>query len=84
MSKPDWDLLLAADQADLEAHDWFPYGRARTVEDLLPLEGMRFRNAYLTSRAIEFGCAGLFHTIYYNARITGGRVLHISDYRGDE
>jgi hypothetical protein len=82
--EPDWDLLMGADQADLDAHDWFPCGKARTVENLLALEGMRFRNAYVTSRAIEKGSASLFHALYYGARLTMGSVLHVSDYQESE
>jgi hypothetical protein len=84
MTKPDWDLLIGADQEDVNGHEWFPAGMGRTVEDLLALEGLRFRNCYVTSKAIEKGSANLFHHLYYNARITGGRVLHVSDYRESE
>jgi len=81
---PDWDLLMCADEADVAAHGWFPCLKARTVDNLMALEGMRFRNVYLTSRAIEHGSANLFHHLYYNARISMGKVLHISDYRENE
>jgi hypothetical protein len=81
---PDWDLLIGADEKDLADHDWFPAGKGRTVENLLALEGIRFRNVYVTSRAIEHGSANLFHHLYYNARITMGSVLHVSDYRETE
>jgi hypothetical protein len=50
----------------------------------LSLEGIRFRNVYLTSRAIENGSANLFHHLYYNARISMGKVLHVSDYQETE
>lgn len=82
--EPDWDLLMGADQEDLDAHDWFPCGKARTIENLPALEGLRFRNVYLTSRAIEHGSANLFHHLYHNARVSLGKVLHISDYRESE
>lgn len=78
---PDWDLLMGADEADLKAHLWFPADKARTIGNLLALEGMRFRNVYLTNRAIESGSADLFHHLYFNARLTMGKVLHVSDYR---
>lgn len=75
---PDWDLLIVAVD-ELQDYDHFP-AKIRDCKNLLSLEGMRFRDAYLTSRAIETGSANLFHTLYFNARISGGRVLHISDW----
>lgn len=81
---PDWDLLMGADNADLKDHIWFPAAKGRTVDNLLSLEGMRFRNVYLTNRALEAGSAGLFHHLYFNARVSGGKVLHVSDYRETE
>jgi hypothetical protein len=81
---PDWDLLMGADEKDLADHVWFPAAKGRTVENLLALEGMRFRNVYLTNQAIEAGSANLFQALYFNARITGGKVLHVSDYRETE
>lgn len=81
---PDWDLLIGADEQDLEDHAWFPCGKARTVENLPALEGMRPRNSYVTSRAIEEGSSALFFHLYYNARVTLGKVLHTSDYRESE
>ena len=77
---PDWDLLIGADEKDLADHVWFPATKARTVENLLALEGMRPRNTYVTSRAISAGSSSLFHHLYFNARVTGGKVLHVSDY----
>lgn len=84
MSKPNWDLLIGADQADLDAHAWFPCGKARTIENLPALEGMRCRNIYVTNRAIEQGSSNLFFHLYYNARCTMGKVLHVSDYQETE
>ncbi|HEX9089792.1 MAG TPA: hypothetical protein VF867_20030 [Arthrobacter sp.] len=81
---PDWDLLLGADEQDLADHAWFPAGDTRTLENLPALEGLRFRNVYVTNRAIEQGSSGSFFHLYYNARITKGKVLHISDYRETE
>ena len=83
MTKPDWDLLIVADDADAAAHSWFP-ASSRDCQNLLALEGMRFRNVYLTSRAIEYGSANLFSTLYRSALLTKGHVLHISDYRESE
>lgn len=79
---PDWDLLITAVE-ELNDYDYFP-ARIRDCENLISLEGMRFRNAYVTSKAIEQGSANLFHALYFGARITGGKVLHISDYRETE
>lgn len=78
---PDWDLLVGADEEDLADHLWFPAGRARTVNELPALEGMRFRNAYLTDKAIEHGSAGLFAHLYRTAKLMGGAVLHVGDFR---
>lgn len=78
---PDWDLLIVADEADEEVHGWFPAEKIFTVENLISLEGLRPRNTYLTNRALEHGSGNLFHALYFNARLTGGKVLHISDYR---
>ena len=83
MTKPDWDLLMVADSQDYDDHGWFP-AIVRQVSDLISLEGLRFRNVYLTSRAIERGSANLFTVLYRSARLTGGSVLHISDYRESE
>lgn len=79
--KPDWDLLIVAGNEDLIAHQWFPFGKARTIIDFTALEGMHFRNVYLTNRAIEKGSWVLFQILYRTAKITGGSVLHTSDYR---
>lgn len=79
---PDWDVLIGADLPDVAAHDWFPVAKTFTVQNLLPLEGLRFRNVYLTSGAIEHGGPSLFAILYRSARLTGcGKVLHTSDYR---
>jgi hypothetical protein len=81
-AKPDWDLLMGADEQDIADHSWFPADRARTVTDFRALEGMRFRNVYLTSKALENGSATLFQILYRTTIITGvGKVLHVSDYR---
>lgn len=79
------DILICVDEADEADHAFFPASRAVILSyGLLALEGLRFRHAYLTNRAIEKGSVGLFHHLYFNARITGGKVLHISDYRESE
>jgi hypothetical protein len=80
MTKPDWDLLIIGTNEDPKDYSYFP-ADVRDCVNLLPLEGLRFRNVYLTSRAIETGSANLFHTLYRSAKLTHGRVLHISDYR---
>jgi hypothetical protein len=79
---PDWDLLIAADENDRINHHWFP-ARSRLVTEFTALEGFRFRNVYLTNRAIEKGSAVLFQILYRSAVITNGKVLHTSDYEGD-
>lgn len=79
---PDWDLLITAPE-ELENYHYFP-ARVRDCENLISLEGLRFRNVYLTNKAIEQGSANLFHVLYYNARISMGKVLHVSDYRETE
>lgn len=81
--RPDWDLLMVADEADAADHLWFP-ARTRTVTDFRSLEGMRFRNVYLTNRAIENGSAVLFQILYRTAVMTDGSVLHVSDFRETE
>ena len=78
---PTQDLLIVADEADGNAHTWFPADKVRHCKEFTALEGIRFRNVYLTSKAIERGSWPLFQILYINARITGGSVLHISDYR---
>ncbi|MGZ4659716.1 MAG: hypothetical protein ACXVYB_00385 [Arthrobacter sp.] len=83
-SHPDWDALIYADQADLDAHGWFPCGKTKTAKNLPALEGLRCRNIYVTSRAIEEGSFELFFHLYFNARITGGKVLHVTDFRESE
>jgi hypothetical protein len=85
MTKPDWDVLICADELDAEAHDFFPAAKVvSNLHFLLPLEGLRFRNAYVTNAVIEAGSSSLFHSLYFNARMTGGKVLHITDYRENE
>lgn len=79
-SKPNWDLLICANDQDRGSHEWFP-AKARLITDFTALEGMHFRNCYLTSKAIEKGSWVLFQILYRTAKITGGHVLHISDYR---
>jgi len=76
------DVLIARDLQDEEAN-YVPVDRTFYVYDLYKLEGVRFRYAYVTSKVLEFGSAGLFEHLYFNARITGGKVLHVSDYRSD-
>jgi hypothetical protein len=80
MTKPNWDLLIIGANEDPKDYDWFPAGDVRDCMNLLALEGLRFRNVYLTSGAIETGSANLFHTLYRSAKLSHGRVLHISDY----
>lgn len=83
MSKPDWDLLICANDEDAAAHSWFP-ARIRTVTDFTALEGMQPRNIYLTSKAIEHGSWVLFQILYRAAKITGGKVLHIFDFEYED
>ena len=79
---PAFDILLVRDDQD-ERDNYLPVDRVFDIADLLKLEGVRFRYAYVTSQALEYGSAGLFEHLYFNARITGGKVLHVSDYRSD-
>lgn len=81
MSKPDWDLLICASDEDAAAHHWFPAGKTKLVNEFTALEGIRFRNVYLTSRAIEKGSWVLFQILYRTAKIMQGKVLHVSDYQ---
>ena len=82
MSKPDWDILICADAADEDLHLFFPADKVYSdVTHLLYLEGIRFRNCYITSRVIEEGSANLFHHLYFNARVSGGKVLHVTALR---
>jgi len=85
MTAPDWDLLIAASDEDAMNHQWFPAAKARLVHEYLALEGLRFRNCYFTSMAIEKGSATLFDILYRSAKCTRpmGKILHISDYRED-
>lgn len=78
--KPNWDLLICADFDDQTDHLWFP-AKVRTCKEYTALEGLRFRNVYLTNRAIEKGSYILFQILYRSAVIADGLVLHISDYR---
>lgn len=81
MTNPPYDdLLIVADQADEDAHTWFP-ARIRHGKDYRALEGQRFRNVYLTNKAIEDGSYILFQILYRTAVMCSGSVLHISDYR---
>lgn len=85
MSKPDQDVLIVADAADEELHLFFPADRFVSLSyGLLALEGLRFRHAYVTNKALETGSANLFHHLYFNARVSGGKVLHVTDYREPE
>jgi hypothetical protein len=84
MTKPDWDLLIIGAGEDPGNFGWFPAGDVRDCVNLLPLEGLRFRNVYLTSQAIETGSPNLFNVLYRSARLSAGKVLHISDYRESE
>lgn len=80
-AKPDWDLLIVANEDDAENHAWFPADRYRTIHDFRALEGMRFRDVYLTTLALEKGSDVLFQILYRTCAITGvGRVRHISDF----
>jgi len=81
MTKPSWDLLIIGTNEDPKDFAWFPADSVRDCVNLLALEGLRFRNVYLTSGAIETGSADLFKTLYRSAKLTHGRVLHTSDYR---
>jgi hypothetical protein len=83
MTAPDWDLLIAANDEDSMSHSWFPAGKTKLVTDFRALEGLRFRNCYLTSMAIEKGSATLFEILYRSAKCTRpmGLLLHTSDYR---
>lgn len=83
-AKPDWDLLIVANEEDAENHAWFPADRYRTIHDFRALEGMRFRDVYLTPLAWELGGDILFGILNRTCQITGiGRVLHINDFEGD-
>jgi hypothetical protein len=85
MSKPDWDVLICADEADEDDWLFFPVGKViANIANLAALEGLRFRNCYVTSKAIEKGSGNLFQHLYFNARMTGGKVLHVTDYRENE
>lgn len=85
MTSPDWDILIAANDEDAMNHSWFP-ARTKLVTDFRALEGLRFRNCYLTSMAIEKGSATLFDILYRSAKCTRpmGLLLHTSDYREHE
>lgn len=83
MSKPDWDLLVTADEQDTADHSWFP-ARTRTCREFTALEGMHPRNAYVTSKAIQEGSYVLFKILYRSAAINGGRVMHIIDFEYED
>lgn len=81
---PAWDVLIGSDDIDVDWHSYFPAAKTGTVGNLIALEGVRFRNCYLTSKAIEKGSAALFGVLYRAASITpGSRVLHVSDFEED-
>lgn len=81
MTAPDWDLLvIGADEAPMD-YIWFPAKVIRDNKNLIQYEGIRFRNAYLSSKAIETGGPSLFEILYRTAKMMRGSVLHISDYR---
>lgn len=82
MSAPDWDVLITA--PDEPGWDWFPARLVRDNKNLIALEGIRFRNCYVTSLAIETGSAVLFSILYRTAILTKGKVLHVSDFRESE
>jgi predicted HAD superfamily hydrolase len=83
--EPDWDVLVCADEAEEASYLFFPADKViANLANLAALEGLRFRNCYVTSKAIEKGSGNLFQHLYFNARITGGKVLHITDYRESE
>lgn len=84
MTRPTWDLLIAANDDDAMAHGWFPAEKTKLVHEFLALEGIRFRNCYFTSMAIEKGSGTLFDILYRTAKMMRGSVLHISDYRESE
>jgi hypothetical protein len=77
---PDYGVVLIT--AKGEDADWFPYDRTYDNYELIKLEGIRFRDCYLTASAIETGSAALFSILYRAAKIAGGRVLPASDYQG--
>ena len=81
---PTWDLLIAANDDDAMAHAWFPADRTKLVHEFTALEGLKFRNCYLTSKAIEKGSYVLFQILYRTAVMMNGSVLHTSDYRESE
>lgn len=80
---PDWDALIGGDQDDVDAHAWFPSGVDGSAQNLIAMEGLRARNIYVTSKALEYGGPNLFAILYRTARMVNGKVLHISDYRED-
>lgn len=84
MSKPNWDLLIIGANEDPKEFTWFPADDVRDCKNLLALEGLRFRNVYLTSQAIATGSANLFHVLYRSAKLSGGSVLHMSDFHYQE
>ena len=81
--RPDWDLLIAANETDADANSWFP-AKIRLVHEFLALEGLKPRNIYITNKGIEKGSWVLFQILYRAAVMSGGNVLHVSDYRESE
>jgi hypothetical protein len=81
--QPNWDLLIVANGEDEAAHTWFP-ARARHVHEFTALEGLKPRNVYITSKAIEKGSWVLFQILYRAATMSGGGVFHTSDYQETE
>lgn len=81
MTRAGWDLLVIGANEDPKDYFWFPVDSVRDNQNLIVFEGLRFRNCYLSNSAIETGSAVLFDILYRTAKIVGGKVLHISDYR---
>lgn len=80
MSNPPYeDLLITGVGEDPADYIYFP-DRIRDNKDFRALEGQRFRDVYVTNRAIETGSYVLFQILYRTAVMCHGRVLHISDY----
>ena len=80
MTKPTWDLLIIGADENPADFVWFPADDIRDNKNLIALEGLRFRDVYLTGRAIETGSPNLFNVLYRSAKLVHGRVLPISDY----
>jgi hypothetical protein len=56
------------------------FSRSFNNRDLYKLDGLRFRNCYLTTKAIETGGPDLFLVLYRAARVNRGTVSHVSAY----